>query len=100
MARADEAVALDVAVADTAAVVWADVVHDDQAATAQAGDRDRADTVAGRDQGPHGNEADLVERHAPVVGVVAELVDDLGLDRGHGPSLGAPSDVKGQSPKP
>lgn len=93
MARAHEQLALDVAVADQAAVVRAVVVDDDERATLEPRDRDRARAVACGDDAPDRYEADLVELRTAVVGVVAEDVEQLGMEALHPAKLRGGSDT-------
>lgn len=83
MTRAYEALAVDKAVADPAAVVRADVIDDDEHAAAQPRDRDRTGAISRCDHHPRGDIDDLRERRSTVVGVVPELVEDLRADGGH-----------------
>lgn len=93
MASADELLALDVAVADPAAVVRALVGDDDQLAGPQACDRHRAGTIARGHDLADLDERQLVQLRPTVVRVVAQLVENLRVDRPHGATLRNPSDV-------
>lgn len=93
VARAHEQLALDVAIADQAAVVRAVVVDDDERATLEPRDRDRARAVACGDDAADGHEADLVQLRTAVVGVVAEDVEQLGMKARHPAKLRRGSDT-------
>jgi hypothetical protein len=73
--RAHEQLALDEAVADSTAIVGALVIDHDDPATLETRDRDRAGTVAGREDSSDRDKAKLVELRPPVIRVVAKLVE-------------------------
>ncbi len=100
MACAHDALALDVAVADPAAIVRALVLDDHQGPALEPGDRDRARAVAGRDDATDRHESDLVQLRPPVVRVVAEHIEDLRVNSAHDTTLGGWSDgASNDSPK-
>ena len=96
MPRAHQPLALDVAIGDPAAVVRALVRDHDQPARAEPSDRDRARAIAGREDLANAQGPQLVQLRATVVRVVAQLVEDLRLDRAHDlATVGHPSDSRG-----
>src|SRR5579863_4147815 len=97
VARAHEAIAVDIAIADRAAVVRAHVVDDDELARHEAGHRDRAGARARRDDVADRDKRQLLDGGAAVVGVVAELGDELCFDGAHARNLRACSDMRAKS---
>lgn len=83
MARADEELALDITIADTATIVGALVIDDDQRTTLEARHRNRPSTVPRGHDPADRYEADFVQLRATVVRVVAELVEELRVDGSH-----------------
>lgn len=98
MARAHDQVTVDETIADATTVVRALVLDDHEPAASEASDRDRTGTIASRDDRPDRHEAELVQLRPTIVGVVAELFDQLVdhqcFDRAHRVSLGGWSDVQ------
>jgi hypothetical protein len=90
--RADEQLALDVAVTDLAAVVRALVVDDDHGAALEPRHCDGARTITRRDDAPDRHEAELVQLRPAVVRVVAQLVEELRVDGTHHATLREGSD--------
>ena len=67
----------------------------DEPARAEPGDRYLARAIAGRDDLADAERPQLVQLRAAVVRVVAQLVEDLRLDRAHdGATVGPPSDTR------
>jgi hypothetical protein len=81
--RTDETLPFDEAIADATAVVRALIIDDDQRSAREPSNRDRASAIASRDDAPHRHEPELVELRAAVVRVVAQLVENLRVDRSH-----------------
>lgn len=91
MAGADQPLAGDEAVADPAAIVRARILDDDDPAALEAGHGDIGGAIPGPDD-PADRDVDRAHIHQlrnPVVGVVAQLVDHLRLDRAHDPPYAA-----------
>lgn len=92
MPRAHEQVALDVAIADQATVVRAVIVDDDQLAGVEPCDGNRPCTVTGGNDMAQWHEANLVQLWPTIVRVIAQHVEHLGMDRGHGSTVEGRSD--------
>jgi len=96
MAVADEQLAGHEAIADPAAVVRALVGDNHDLAALEPGDRDRTHTVPRRDDATDrdidGN-IEVRELRHPVIGVVTELVEQLGVEDSHGTTLRRGSDT-------
>jgi len=90
--RAHQQLALDVTVADQAAIVRARVVDHDERAALEPRDRDRAGTITRGHDATDRHEADFVQLRAAVLRVVTQDVEDLRVERGHAPRLATGSD--------
>lgn len=92
MPRAHEEVALDVAVADQASIVWTVIIDDDQLAGVEPSYCNRTCTVTRGNDMTQWDEADLVQLWPAIVRVITQHVDHLGMDRGHATTVEGRSD--------
>ena len=97
---AHELLALDEAIRNSPAIVRTFVVDDDQPAALQPGHRDRPGTVPRPDNRADRHEPedpDVPDVRRPVVRVVSELVEELGVQR-HAPNVRDGSDYPAEAP--
>ena len=92
MTRAHEALAIDEAVADPAAVVRASIVDHDELTAPESRDRELTSAIARRHDRTNRDVPDFGEREPTVVRVVAQLVEHTCMDRTHATNVGRPSD--------
>lgn len=97
VARAHEPFAIDEAIGDPAAVVWAAIVDHHEPAAAEPGDCDGTAVVTSRDHGADldGPDIELGDVDPAVVGVKAKLVEELRGDRAHAATVANASDTAG-----
>lgn len=96
---ADNPISLDKPVADAAAIVWTVVCNDDQPAALESSHRHRLGAAAsGHDRADGdiatvGSQIEGGQLCSPVIGIIAQLIDNLCLERAHPPTVRAPPDT-------